>query len=593
MGRIIKKYRFLLSGKQQRHVVILFIMMILGAFLEVLGISMMIPLISAILNKNIIEENEYIAQVCKVLQIDSYRNFALACIGFIVAVYVIKTCYLVLQYYLQYCFVSNGQFLMQSRLLSSYVYRPYEFFLKIESGEVIRIIQSDTLNAFQLLSILLGMLSDGIVALALTVTVLIINPLVTAFSAIMMLMLVFLIVKAVRPKLRRQGTIYQKSCAASNKWLLQSITGVKEMKVTGTEDYFIQNYKEYGKKQSNANRVNNTLQATPRLFIEGGCIISVLIIIGIMLYIDYDVEMLIPSLSAFAMAAIKLLPNINRIVAATNQISFLVVYRDLAVAVEAYPFVDVLDERVIKTLKEFQNESVEESVCIKEISVQRDIELHNITFHYPDSNKLILNHANMKIQVGHSVGIIGPSGAGKTTAVDIILGLLKPQEGQILVDGENVLENKEAWLKHVGYIPQTIFMLDATIRENIIFGNDVENDEVRLWNALEDAQLADFVRSLPDGLETAIGERGVRLSGGQRQRIGIARALYRNPDVLIFDEATSALDNDTEEAIMEAINALHGKKTMIIIAHRLSTIRECDSVFQVEDGKIMDKGATV
>ena len=287
--------------------------------------------------------------------------------------------------------------------------------------------------------------------------------------------------------------------------------------------------------------------------------------------------MLIPSLSAFAMAAIKLLPNINRIVAATNQISFL------------EPALD----SIIKTLKEFQNESVEESVCIKEISVQRDIELHNITFHYPDSNKLILNHANMKIQVGHSVGIIGPSGAGKTTAVDIILGLLKPQEGQILVDGENVLENKEAWLKHVGYIPQTIFMLDATIRENIIFGNDVENDEVRLWNALEDAQLADFVRSLPDGLETAIGERGVRLSGGQRQRIGIARALYRNPDVLIFDEATSALDNDTEEAIMEAINALHGKKTMIIIAHRLSTIRECDSVFQVEDGKIMDKGATV
>ena len=186
MGRIIKKYRFLLSGKQQRHVAILFIMMILGAFLEVLGVSMMIPLISAILNKNIIEENEYIAQVCKVLQIDSYRNFALACIGFIVAVYVIKTCYLVLQYYLQYRFVSNGQFLMQSRLLSSYVYRPYEFFLKIESGEVIRIIQSDTLNAFQLLSILLGMLSDGVVALALTVTVLIINPLVTAFSAIMM-----------------------------------------------------------------------------------------------------------------------------------------------------------------------------------------------------------------------------------------------------------------------------------------------------------------------------------------------------------------------------------------------------------------------
>ena len=244
-------------------------------------------------------------------------------------------------------------------------------------------------------------------------------------------------------------------------------------------------------------------------------------------------------------------------------------------------------KKVVKRLNEIITQHKRTIENAKDITLRSSIELRDITFHYPDSDTLILDKANMTIPVGSSVGIIGASGAGKTTAVDIILGLLKPQEGQVLVDGEDVLLNKAGWLNHIGYIPQVIFMLDATIRENIVFGSKVKDvDDKILWNALEDAQLAEFIRSLPEGLETTIGERGVRLSGGQRQRIGIARALYRNPDVLVFDEATSALDNETEEAIMESINSLHGKKTMIIIAHRLTTIKECDLVFRVENGKI-------
>lgn len=571
MNRIIKKYRKLLNRQQQRRVVLLFLMMIVGAFLEVIGISMMIPLVTVIINKNIIEENEYIRQICNWMQISDYKSFMMVCIGVLVFVYILKMIYLLLQYYLQYRFVSNGQFMMQGRLLSSYIYRPYEFFLQIESGEVIRIIQSDTLNAFQLLSMLLGMLSDAVVAIALTITVLVLNPFMTGIAAAIMILVMIVIVKVVRPMLRRQGTIFQSSCAASNKWLLQSVSGIKEMKVTRTEEYFLENYKQYGKKQANASRINNTLQVTPRLLIEATCIIAVLIVIGIMFLMDYQVDTLVPSLSAFAMAAIKLLPNTNRIVAAVNQVSFL------------EPALD----SILKTLSTFEKETTDNNDKSKEVVLQNEIRLCDITFHYPDSETLILDKANMTIPVGNSVGIIGASGAGKTTAVDIILGLLNPQEGQILVDGENVLLNKVGWLKHIGYIPQTIFMLDATIRENIVFGSKMEDiDDQMLWNALEEAQLADFIRTLPEGLETAIGERGIRLSGGQRQRIGIARALYRNPDVLVFDEATSALDNETEEAIMESINALHGRKTMIIIAHRLTTIEECDLVFRVENGKI-------
>lgn len=571
MRRIIKKYKLLLNKHQQRCVILLFLMMIIGAFLEVIGISMVIPLVTALINRNIIEENEYVSQVCAWLHISDYKGFAIICIGFIVLVYIMKTIYLLLQYYLQYRFVSNGQFMMQSRLLSSYIYRPYEFFLQVESGVVIRIIQSDTLNAFQLLSMLLGMLSDVVVTIALTITIFILNPLMTGVTAAIMVLLMVILVKVVRPMLRRQGTIFQSSCATSNKWLLQSISGIKEMKVTKTEEYFLENYKRYGKKQANASRINNTLQATPRLFIEATCIISLLIMIGIMLLMDYQVELLLPALSAFAMAAIKLLPNTNRIVAAVNQVSFL------------EPALD----SILKTLSSFKGEVTNPVENAKDITLRSSIELRDITFHYPDSDTLILDKANMTIPVGSSVGIIGASGAGKTTAVDIILGLLKPQEGQVLADGEDVLLNKGGWLNHIGYIPQVIFMLDATIRENIVFGSELDDtDDKILWNALEEAQLADFIRSLPEGLETAIGERGIRLSGGQRQRIGIARALYRNPDVLVFDEATSALDNETEEAIMESINSLHGKKTMIIIAHRLTTIKECDLVFRVENGKI-------
>ena len=216
----------------------------------------------------------------------------------------------------------------------------------------------------------------------------------------------------------------------------------------------------------------------------------------------------------------------------------------------------------------------------------RSIELRDIVYAYPNTDKLIFDHAQLTVPIGASVGIMGTSGAGKSTIVDILLGLLEVREGRILADGIEVKTHYRSWLKNIGYIPQMIFMLDDTIRRNVAFGVHDENiDEDRVWEVLKEAKLDEFVRSLPEGLETGIGERGIRLSGGQRQRIGIARALYYDPEVLILDEATSALDNDTESAIMESINGLQGRKTLVIIAHRLRTIEKCDVVYRVEDGK--------
>ncbi len=224
----------------------------------------------------------------------------------------------------------------------------------------------------------------------------------------------------------------------------------------------------------------------------------------------------------------------------------------------------------------------------EKLPLKQSIELKDIVYAYPNSDKLIFDHADLTIPVGSAVGIVGTSGAGKSTLVDILLGLLEVREGSILADGQNVKGHYRKFLKNIGYIPQMIFMLDDTIRRNVAFGvQDGKVDEDRVWEVLREARLDEFVKSLPEGLDTGIGERGIRLSGGQRQRIGIARALYYDPEVLILDEATSALDNDTEGAIMESINSLHGRKTLIIIAHRLQPIAKCELVYRVEDGKLV------
>jgi ABC-type multidrug transport system fused ATPase/permease subunit len=279
-------------------------------------------------------------------------------------------------------------------------------------------------------------------------------------------------------------------------------------------------------------------------------------------------------LSTIAAAAFVLLPCVNRI---NNQINSIAYFEPFFMGVS-----DNLQD-------EITGEKVDMSFAAdgeEKLPVRESIELQGITYAYPGTEKLIFDHADMRIPIGASVGIVGTSGAGKSTVVDILLGLLKVREGKILADGRDVMQDYRKWLKNIGYIPQMIFMLDDTIRNNVAFGVPREKiDEERLWEVLREAQLDEFIRTLPDGLDTGIGERGIRLSGGQRQRIGIARALYHDPEVLVLDEATSALDNDTEKAIMDSINMLHGKKTLIIIAHRLQTIEKCDIVYRVENGK--------
>ena len=355
---------------------------------------------------------------------------------------------------------------------------------------------------------------------------------------------------------------------------------IKEIKIGAKEDYFIEEYAKCGNGYVNAVQKYNLFNSTPRLLIETVCIAGLIGYLLVMIVSGTKLTDIMPVLSAFVAAAVRLLPSANRINNYLTNVSYF------------QPFLnnvsENLQEEIHDTSVSYEAGNVERRLLTEKLPVRESIELKNITFRYPNTEQYIFKNASLSIPVGKSVGIVGTSGAGKTTIVDILLGLLHPEEGEILADGKDVMASYDGWLKNIGYIPQTIFMLDSTIRKNVAFGiPDEQIDDEKVRTALSEAQLTEHVESLPDKWETAIGERGIRLSGGQRQRIGIARALYEDPEVLVLDEATSALDNETEKAIMDSINHLHGKKTLIIIAHRLQTIEQCDIVYRVENGQIV------
>lgn len=598
MLRIIKKIGKILNPHQKSRIAILFVMMVIAAALNVLGVGMMLPLMSALMDKDILQKSELAANVAGFFHINSSTGFVMFCVLLMIGVYIVKDLYAIFENYVQNRFIANNRFYTQSRVLGTYIRRPYEFFLYASSGEIVRVIQQDIVNVFSLLSTLLFFFSEAVISAALIATVFVISPMITFIVCIVMGATILVIVVFIRPAMKKHGKVLVKDAALMNKWLLQAINGIKEVKVSNTEDYFQKRFDKSGKKVVDSSKFQAIWTNTPQMLIEMMSITSALVAVAIQVANGADMSGLITQLSAFVMAATRLLPSANRIVNAVNNIAYYEPSLDKVIGV-----LDGTNEKLSISTNTPYERNQDNAACDEtSISINDKIELNNINYSYPNAEAEVLKEASMVIPVGKSVGIVGASGAGKTTSVDIMLGLLIPQSGQILADGKDVTKNYKEWLSHIGYIPQSIFMLDDTIRENVVFGAEnishgsvgggnssdekLTQDDL-VWLALEEAQLADFVRSLPDGLDTEIGERGVRLSGGQRQRIGIARALYSSPDILVFDEATSSLDNETELAIMESINALHGKKTLIIIAHRLTTIEGCDIVYRVENGKIL------
>lgn len=573
---IFKKLNYILDKKQKINIVVLAVMIFIGGILETLSISAMLPVVWVIIDAESVQNNKYCQWIMQLLHIQNMQGFIIMLLVSLMIMYVLKNAYLLLLTSEQNRFISVNRNRLISQVLREFLNRPYEFYLDADIPTVFRLTDSDIPNVFGILMAIISLASEVVVF------VLICGVLIaTDWKLVMVLIFISGIVtlvlfKVLKPKLNSLGMTNQAIQSRIAKWRIQAIYGIKDVKVLHREAFFADNYESNGKIGAKLNQKYAIINALPRILIETIFMVSILGYLVVCVALGDDMTQMLPTLTAFGLAAVRLLPCVNRINTYLTDISY---FR---------PCLDYVYENMnINEISKKTNQTLLPVDETKTMKLRNRIELKDIVYAYPNTDTLIFNHADMEIPYGKSIGIMGPSGAGKSTIVDILLGLLKVHEGQILCDGDNVFDNYPAWLAQIGYIPQSIYLVDEPIRNNIAFGiGDDEIDDNRIWQVLEEAQLKEFIQTLPEGLDTTIGDRGVRLSGGQRQRLGIARALYHNPEILVFDEATSALDNETEAAVMEAINSFHGKKTMVIIAHRLNTIEKCDIIYKVEGGKI-------
>lgn len=578
MMKIYRKLMVLLDRQQKQKMVLLVFLMLIGAVLETLGISMIMPVMNVVLEENAVEKHAYLQVICDVFRIDNTRDLMILVMVALVLIFALKNLFLFGQQKVQLRFVYTNQFATSRRMMINFMKRPYEYYLNADTSVIQRNITSDVNNMYGLILALLGLVSEAIVFLCLAVVSLIADVWMS-ITVSSLLIVVLLIIKCIlKPIMKKAGEENQDYYSGLYKWIDQSVMGIKEIKIANKESYFINEYSKCGAGYVGAVQRYNLFNATPRLLIETVAIAGMVLYMMMQLLRGTQVTDIMPQLTLLAMAAMRLIPCANRI---NNHLTSISYFEPFLMGVS-----DSLQEEIRDENIDYGEETYQKKIEVEKLPIRKEIVLKDITFRYPNSDVLIFDHADMTIPIGSAVGIVGTSGAGKTTIVDIMLGLLQVETGSILADGVEVREHYASWLKNVGYIPQTIFMIDSTIRKNVAFGcADEDIDDDKVWEALKEAQLDGFVKGLPEGLDTSIGERGIRLSGGQRQRIGIARALFEDPEVLVLDEATSALDNETEAAIMDSINRLHGRKTLIIIAHRLQTIEKCDMVYRVMDGK--------
>ena len=572
--QLLNKFNYIFNTKQKIQSVLLCIGLFIGALFELVGVSLIVQLVSIIENPETIYKTTWMQKLYALTGADSERRFFLYVVLILIGIYLFKNVYLIVINYVKYTFIYNNQLRLSGRLIDCYLRKPYTYHLDKNSAEMIRSIMLDSERFFQMLLTIFSVFSEIMVSALLSIYLLVVDWFITVSVVVILLIFSGLYLLIFHGKTKQNGKISQYNDGKMHQAINQALGAVKDIKILHREEYFVKAFTKRGEKKYTAVRNNEILGQIPAYLIETVCIGAILLVLVIKLYNGDDLTGMISQLAAFAMAAFKLLPSVGKIDNYLNLIVFLKPSADL----------------IYRDIKETEDMlTVELPVEKADMDRESGITVDHVSYRYPNTTGDVLSDVNITIPDGASVGFIGPSGAGKSTIADVILGILTPTEGKVLYGGMNVHEHPIEWSKKLAYIPQSIFLADETIRSNVAFGIDEDEiDEKKVWKALEEAQLDDFVRELPEGLDTMVGERGVRLSGGQRQRIGIARALYGDPQILVLDEATSALDSETESAVMDAIDSLRGRKTLLIIAHRLSTIANCEIIFKVSEGRITD-----
>ncbi len=551
------------------------------ALFQALGVASIIPFISLVMRPEIVLENQILSRIYGLLGFETVRSFMLFAGIVMLAIIVIGNLVFMVTIWLKTRFVYRKNHRLSSDLLKKYLSMPYSYFLNRNTADLSKNILSEvgSLTTGFLMQIM-EIIIDIIIILLIFLTLILISPLATATIFLIFCIFYGFIYKSkFRGRLKKKGNRRLKENQGRFQAASEALGGIKDIKLMGREGYFISKFKGHSLKMSDLLSWNAVVGQIPKYFIEiiafGGVIAFILLLI----ITERDIASIIPMVSFFAFAGYRIMPTMNRMFVAFTKIQF-----NRAILDRVYT--DMTEETY--ETKDFKTAEEKKNI----MRFEKSIEFKNLSFAYPGMNEYVLKDINMQIDKGHSVAVVGPTGTGKTTFVDIALGLLTPSEGKIEVDGIEIThKNLRSWQRNLGYVPQFIYLTDNTLKRNIAFGiPDEEIDMEKIEKVAEAANLSDFIKTLPKGYNTVVGERGVRLSGGQRQRVGIARALYGDPQVLVLDEATSSLDGITEESVLKAIENISKLKTTITIAHRLTTVKKCDIIHLIEDGKITDSG---
>lgn len=567
---MIRKLLWLLPPADRLKLYGIFLMMLFGAALEAVGFGLIMPFVAALSDPQILYREPQVSRVLDQLGAETGSQRIIVLAGGLLALFALKNGYLALLYRVQFRFLYARQHALSRRLLASYVRAPYVFHLQRNSSELLRNVNHAALSVYHNIAVpLLIVASEAAVALLFVLLLATVDP----FNTVLVIGVIGVSSAGffwfLRRRLASIGRVQHASEAAMIQAVNQSLGAVKETKALGREDLFLARYDQDAGMFNRAMRSLQTLQQMPRLFIESIAVLAMVLLVWSSVWRSGSTAPVLPALALFAVAAFRLLPSASRIVSMLSQARYFgpaldTVCGDLAMVSATAPPVDTGGR------------------------LNGDVRFDRISYCYPGSASPALTDVDLQVPTGTAVAIVGRSGAGKSTLVDLLLGLLEPSSGRLTAGGVDVHGSLHRWRQSIGYVPQVIFLIDDSIRRNVAFGiPDERIDDDAIWRALEQTCAADFVRALPGGLDTAVGERGVRISGGERQRIGIARALYHNPDVLVFDEATSALDVQTESDITSAIYALRGCKTMFVVTHRLASIVECDRAIVLEGGRVV------
>jgi ABC-type multidrug transport system fused ATPase/permease subunit len=571
------KIRELLAPAERRSALALLGLMVVGMMLETLGIGLVIPAITLLMQGDLAARFPALLPVLNHLGNPTQTQLVVGAMVGLVGVYLVKNLFLAFLAWRQTRFAFGVQAHLSQRLFSNYLRQPYTFHLQRNSAQLIRNVTTEV-NLFSSHALIPGMLlfTEGSVMLGIGGLLLFVEPLGATLVVLVIGGSAWAFYHATRLRINRWGAERQLHEGMRLQHLQQGLGGAKDVKLLGREEDFLAQYEQHNLRSAHAAQLQVALQQFPRLSLEFLALTGLAILVISMTLQGRDMAGIVPTLGLFAAAAFRLMPSMNRLLGAVQTLRFML--------------------PVINTLHAELQLAPSESAVIKNVDskpFQSEVSLVDISFTYPAAQSPSLRGLSLTIKKGETIGFIGSSGSGKSTLIDVMLGLLPPATGKILVDGQDVQNNLRSWQNQIGYVPQSIYLTDDTLRRNVAFGlPESQIDDLAVQKAITAAQLEEFVATLPDGMNTMVGERGIRLSGGQRQRIGIARALYHDPVVLVLDEATSALDAETEQGVMEAVNVLHGSKTIVIVAHRLSTVESCDHLYRLDSGRVIDEGST-